>query len=149
MATTPPPTPPATAMASAPLMLRLMPRLTMATTDTLALPLATVPDMDMVLDSGPTPPQSTVMPALDTVMVPATAMASAPLMLRLMPRLTMATTDTLALPLATVPDSDMVLDSGPTPPQSTVMPALDTVMVPATAMASAPLMLRLMPRLTM
>merc|ERR1719474_1414708 len=99
--------------------------------------------MDMVLDSGPTPPQSTVMPVLDTVMVPATAMASAPLMLRLMPRLTMATTDTLVLPPATVPDTDMELDSGPTPPPSTAMPALDTAMVPAMAMASA--LLTLMP----
>merc|ERR1711970_1459958 len=119
----------------------LMPRLTMATTDTLVLPPATVPDTDMELDSGPTPPPFTAMPALDTAMVPATAMASAPLML--MPRLTMATTDTLVLPPATVPDTDMELDSGPTPPPSTAMPAPDPAMVPATVMASAPLMPRL------
>merc|ERR1712029_1099575 len=102
----------------------LMPRLTMATTDTLVLPPATVPDTDMELDSGPTPPPSTAMPALDTAMVPATAMASAPL--PLMPRLSMATTVTLVSLLATVPDTDMVLDSGPTPPPSTAMPAPDT-----------------------
>merc|ERR1712055_1132263 len=89
----------ATVMESAP----LMPRLTMATTVTLVSPLATVPDTDMVLDSGPTLPPSTAMPALDTAMVPATAMASA--LLTLMPRLTTATTDTLALLPATVLDT--------------------------------------------
>merc|ERR1712029_1322981 len=115
----------------------------MATTDTLVLPPATVPDTDMELDSGPTPPPSTAMPALDTAMVPATAMASAPLML--MPRLTMATTDTLVLPPATVPDTDMELDSGPTPPPSmaTPPPLTAPATVPATVMASAPLMPRL------
>merc|ERR1712002_191539 len=119
-------------------MLRLMLRLTMATTDTLVLPPATVPDTDMELDSGPTPPPSTAMPALDTAMVLATAMASAPLMLRL----TMATTDTLVLPPATVPDTDMVLDSGPTPPPSMATPPPPTApaMELATVMASVPLM---------
>merc|ERR1712055_1017215 len=77
-------------------------------------------DTDMELDSGPTPPPSTAMPALDTAMVPAMAMASA--LLTLMPRLTMATTDTLALPPPTAPATEL-----------------------ATVMASVPLM----PRLTM
>merc|ERR550519_752177 len=57
----------------------------------------------MELDSGPTPPPSTAMPAQDTAMVLDMAMASALLML--MPRLTTATTDTLALPPATVLDT--------------------------------------------
>merc|ERR1719348_393864 len=118
-------------MASA--LLMLMPRLTTAATDTVLVS-ATLVLTPLAL--GPTPPLSTAMPALATAMVLATAMASALLML--MPRLTTAATDTV-LVSATLVLTPLAL--GPTPPQSTAMPAL------ATAMASAPLMLML--RLTM
>merc|ERR1712168_327550 len=73
-----------------------------------------------------------------TAMVLATAMASALLML--MPRLTTAATDTV-LVSATLVLTPLAI--GPTPPQSTAMPALATAMVLDTAMASAPLMLML------
>merc|ERR1712095_236076 len=112
---------PTTTMARGPLMGRLMPMLTMVSTD-MAFPM---PDMDTVL-----PTMDTDMPTMDTTVIPMPTMltttARGLLRLRLPPLLRpmlMLTTDTTDMPVLMPTDTtDMPVDTTATPTDT----ALDT-----------------------